>query len=301
LVDGYTNILQHFATATEDLSGEKYPTRSMKIPIIYCLINNLTSFINTPSNRGFGVTLARHLLTALDYRFPDYKRVIPDCICTLVDPRYKALLFIDADLMFAISQLKVFGEPMLARQTGIPNTNSNTNTQTEENSESDSEKPSTSISTTNTMSATASTSTSGKDKNNNATATARTVISVKDSISNKSKRKNALWDSFAKLSKQAIARAPAIQVANVLCDELEHFRQEPPIPMENCPLLWWKQHTERYPHLAVVVRGFLSIPATQVKSERLNSTSGNIVTARRGGLLTEHVSELTFLHENINI
>ena len=55
----------------------------------------------------------------------------------------------------------------------------------------------------------------------------------------------------------------------------------------------------RFKTLAVMARVFLCVPATQTKSERLNSTSGHIVEDRRSKLLTQHVTELTFLHENL--
>src|SRR5258705_13898288 len=51
------------------------------------------------------------------------------------------------------------------------------------------------------------------------------------------------------------------------------------------------KHTvkQRLPTLALLARTLLGIPATQVKSERLNSTSGNIATARRATMHHEHV------------
>ena len=62
---------------------------------------------------------------------------------------------------------------------------------------------------------------------------------------------------------------------------------------------WWKNNKNRYPTLALVARAFLVIPATQAKSERLNSTSDNIVTIPCSAVSPEHVAQLTFLHENL--
>jgi hAT family C-terminal dimerisation region len=53
--------------------------------------------------------------------------------------------------------------------------------------------------------------------------------------------------------------------------------------------------------LAALARVFLCVTATQTKTERLNSTSGHIVEDRRSKLLTQHVTQLTFLHENLEI
>ena len=94
LVHSYATVLAPFAQATNDLCGEKYPTLSMKISAISMLRSNLSKFVSEPANRGYGILLARHLLTALDKRFPSYKTVMPDCICILLDPRYKKVLHI---------------------------------------------------------------------------------------------------------------------------------------------------------------------------------------------------------------
>ncbi|KAK2579106.1 hypothetical protein KPH14_000884 [Odynerus spinipes] len=64
---------------------------------------------------------------------------------------------------------------------------------------------------------------------------------------------------------------------------------------------WWKTQPGRFPALAMLAKSLLGIPATQVPSERLFSTAGNIVSANRTKLLTDHVEEICFLHENIKI
>ena len=61
----------------------------------------------------------------------------------------------------------------------------------------------------------------------------------------------------------------------------------------------YKARAKHLPCLAKVARSLLAIPATSVNSERLNSTSGNIVSVKRSSLLSEHVEELTFLNKNL--
>ena len=93
-------------------------------------------------------------------------------------------------------------------------------------------------------------------------------------------------------------RQDSLSVESVSRD-MELYIQDPPIERNSNPLHWWAQHASRFKTLSFLARAFLSIPATQTKSERLNSTSGLIVEDRRSNLLTEHVTELTFLHENL--
>ncbi|XP_076298600.1 E3 SUMO-protein ligase ZBED1-like [Lasioglossum baleicum] len=62
---------------------------------------------------------------------------------------------------------------------------------------------------------------------------------------------------------------------------------------------WWKSNRSRFPLLSTVARRFLAIPATQVTSERLFSTSGNIVTNTRARLCPDNVEQLCFLHNNL--
>lgn len=70
-------------------------------------------------------------------------------------------------------------------------------------------------------------------------------------------------------------------------------------PIDSCPLKWWKDKYEEFPNLARVARAYLCIPATQCSSERFFSVAGNVVSEKRGSLLTEHVEEISYLHDNL--
>ena len=87
LSERYKYILLPFEQATCKLSGALYPTMSMKISALEGLHEQLQHFINTPANKGTGVTIAT--LTAINKRFEKYHLVYPDTMCTFVDPRYK--------------------------------------------------------------------------------------------------------------------------------------------------------------------------------------------------------------------
>jgi hypothetical protein len=70
-------------------------------------------------------------------------------------------------------------------------------------------------------------------------------------------------------------------------------------PVDSDPLIWWKANEGRFPQMAKLAKRYLCIPATSVASERVFSTSGNIVNAKRSKLTPEHVDMLTFLAKNL--
>jgi hypothetical protein len=65
------------------------------------------------------------------------------------------------------------------------------------------------------------------------------------------------------------------------------------------PFTWWQDNKLQYSALVGVVRKYLGIPATEVASERVFSTAGNIITSRRTRLLPENAEKLVFLHHNL--
>lgn len=81
-------------------------------------------------------------------------------------------------------------------------------------------------------------------------------------------------------------------------EELERYRLESSINRNDDPLVWWKNNQHRYPFLSKLARKYLCIPATSAPSERVFSSSGNIVTNRRSNLTPDIVKSLVFLHHN---
>lgn len=61
---------------------------------------------------------------------------------------------------------------------------------------------------------------------------------------------------------------------------------------------WWKEHEKTLPLLASYARRFIAIPASSASSERLFSTAGNVVTARRYNLDPSTTEMLTFCQQN---
>lgn len=78
-------------------------------------------------------------------------------------------------------------------------------------------------------------------------------------------------------------------------EEVEEHLHAPIWPRVGNPFLWWEcVGTARYPLLSKVAQLYLSVPATQVSSEGLFSTTGNVVTATKDDL-PEHVKQLVFV------
>ena len=72
------------------------------------------------------------------------------------------------------------------------------------------------------------------------------------------------------------------------------------IPGKNVSTLdWWKQHEAVIPLLASLAKRILAIPASSSKSERVFSTGGNIVTAKRNRLSPKNVESLIVIKENM--
>ena len=92
---------------------------------------------------------------------------------------------------------------------------------------------------------------------------------------------------------------PAISLEQRIHSEIDAYIGLPKLDLEDDPLLWWKAQTPSFPLLSNVVRKYLCLTATSAASERLFSTSGNIVTPLRTSLRPDKVNMLTFLAKNL--
>lgn len=84
-------------------------------------------------------------------------------------------------------------------------------------------------------------------------------------------------------------------------DELFKYLGEKDIGHNADPLKWWRDNESRYPKIAAIAKKYLAVPATSTSSERVFSTAGNIVNAKRSCLSPEHVDVLIFLYQNRNL
>lgn len=81
--------------------------------------------------------------------------------------------------------------------------------------------------------------------------------------------------------------------------ELRSYFNEPRIGFTEDPFLWWQKNSTKYRLLSGVARKFLGISATEVASERVFSSAGNIVTKTRSRLTGDNVEKLVFLNQNL--
>ena len=88
-------------------------------------------------------------------------------------------------------------------------------------------------------------------------------------------------------------------------DQLSQIRREMlryesfSIPTKAVNVLhWWRDHEKVLPCLAKLAKHVLTIPASSAKSERVFSTGGNFVTAKRNRIAPKKVEDLVIIKEN---
>ncbi|XDV53650.1 hypothetical protein PO909_022097 [Leuciscus waleckii] len=84
-------------------------------------------------------------------------------------------------------------------------------------------------------------------------------------------------------------------------DEIKRYRARRPAGLQDNPLIWWRENEKEYPLLARMAKRYLCVPGTSVTSERVFSTAGDIITAKRSCLTPGHVNELLLLQKNLSI
>ena len=77
-----------------------------------------------------------------------------------------------------------------------------------------------------------------------------------------------------------------------------YIEEEGQIGQQENPLNWWKQKEQFFPHVALVARDILAIPASSVPAERIFSLAGLIVT-KGTQLSAENVDMLIALNKNM--
>jgi hypothetical protein len=66
-------------------------------------------------------------------------------------------------------------------------------------------------------------------------------------------------------------------------------------------LLFWEQNQTKYPRLYRIARRLLSIPATNLSSERNFSAAGLTLTDHRSNLSPDNVNHLLFIRSNFDL
>ena len=93
--------------------------------------------------------------------------------------------------------------------------------------------------------------------------------------------------------------------------ELERYLVEKSLKLEksrddkkvvyNDPLIWWKQHENKYPTIAPLAAIVLAIPATSAPSERVWSQSALVMNVKRARMDEDISSAIIFVKHNLPV
>ena len=67
--------------------------------------------------------------------------------------------------------------------------------------------------------------------------------------------------------------------------ELNAYTRVQQVPLDADPLMWWKQHVQKFLRLTRMTRQYLAVPATSASPERLFSSVGLVESDLRGNPL----------------
>lgn len=82
-------------------------------------------------------------------------------------------------------------------------------------------------------------------------------------------------------------------------DEVTEYMALPAEPQGTNLLEWWAENSDRFPHLALMARQYLSVPATSASAERLFSLAGANFSDHRKNMTDEHLADLLFAKINV--
>jgi hypothetical protein len=91
---------------------------------------------------------------------------------------------------------------------------------------------------------------------------------------------------------------PEVTQADIVMKEFNGYMEDEAVSFKQDPIEWWCGHREKYPVLAQIALQYLHIPATSVPSERVFSTTGNILTKKRSSLTADNTDMMVFLYHN---
>lgn len=113
------------------------------------------------------------------------------------------------------------------------------------------------------------------------------------------KRRSALANLLGQTFQHTSSYPTPLSPNSMAEKEVQQYQDSPPLPLSDEPLGWWKSEACKYPHLAKLAQRYLCVPGTSVPSERIFSTAGDIISAQRCALTSEHADQLVFLKKNM--
>ena len=258
-------------TATLALSEEKSPTVGLILPLLERLHKHFT--VN-PDDEPFTKALKAAVGTDLATRYTDPQLLVFLEEASALDPRTKNKACVNDDTWSRVVEktallTTVVGKQVTVKQEpGLPVADSNLPPLPELPSDA----------TTTCTEGPAINSTDDK-----------TEIHKKTAL-------ECLFDDDV----QVIKEEPALSLQQRVLKQIDTYRKAKQLPMNANPLEFWKVHPE-YPDLSLLAQIYFCVQATSVASERVFSTSGDIVSATRSCLKPDLVDSLVFLKKNMTM
>ncbi len=85
-------------------------------------------------------------------------------------------------------------------------------------------------------------------------------------------------------------------------DELQNYLNSTQnFDLNSSVIKFWEQNKLKYPRIYVIAKRLLSIPATNLSSERNFSTAGLTLTDNRSNLHPNNVNKLLFIRSNFDL
>ena len=91
------------------------------------------------------------------------------------------------------------------------------------------------------------------------------------------------------------------EASNKIEEEFNNYVSMPKVGLNENPLTWWKMNEHNFPTIKMLAKKYLVIQGSNVPSERIFSTGGNIITKNRACLSPKNSEMLVFLFQNKNI
>lgn len=123
-----------------------------------------------------------------------------------------------------------------------------------------------------------------------------TETEVVSEFEKKSENPSILWQDFDFAVSKVVSNSNPIAAGII---EVEKYLEEPLLPRQEDPFIWWEERKKVYPTLYKLMKQRLCVVATSVPSERIFSKAGQTLTEKRSNLHGNKVSMLIFLNANL--
>lgn len=270
LADQLVKILEEFEVATTVLSGQKYVTLSLALPVVTHLktvADEMSQSANAGAPRQFATALAQEL----DGKFSlsDIDTDSAAVMAAALDPRFRGLQFLSEEQRVAVHQRVV--------------QQAEENRQASQNSKLQPACAASGSHSGNT----------GKEKTSDWLTAPPPPKRIKKEASGISRLLRGASEIGGDdgVSDESRYRFK-------LEKEVTLYFTEDEIDVEDDPLQWWRVHSSRFPSIAGLSRRYLAIPGTSVPSEVIFSAAGLLVSKLRSSLSPSNIDAAIFLGKN---